>query len=145
MENRFNLVDEPWIPVTDHSRVSLRQIFSNPYYRSLGGTPVQKIALLKLLLAIGQAAITPRDKTEWEELGVQGLVKRCLQYLDKWYDRFYLYGERPFLQMPAVRAAKIQPFGAVLPEVSTGNTTVLSQIQRQREWMMVRRLCCSWF
>ncbi len=133
MENRFNLVDESWIPVADHGRVSLRQIFSNPDYRSLGGNSVQKIALLKLLLAIAQAAATPKDEVEWKALGAQGLAERCLEYLDKWYDRFYLYGERPFLQMPAIKVAKVQSFGAVLPEVSTGNTTVLSQIQRQRD------------
>lgn len=132
MENRFNLIDEPWIPVADHGRVSLRQIFTNPEYRSLGGNPVQKIALLKLLLAIGQAAATPRDESEWKTLGTEGLAERCLAYLDKWHDRFYLYGEKPFLQMPAIKAAKLQPYGAVLPEVSTGNTTVLSQIQVQR-------------
>lgn len=132
MENRFNLIDEPWIPVADHGRVSLRQIFSNPEYRSLGGNPVQKIALLKLLLAIAQAAATPKDEGEWKALGADGLAERCLAYLDQWDDRFYLYGEKPFLQMPAIKTAKIQPFGAVLPEVSTGNTTVLSQTQVQR-------------
>lgn len=132
MENRFNLVDEPWIPVADHGRVSLRDIFSNPQYRSLGGNPVQKVALLKLLLAIAQAAATPETEAEWQALGAEGLASRCLAYLDKWHDRFYLYGEQPFLQMPAIRGAKIQSFGAVLPEVSTGNTTVLSQIQVER-------------
>jgi CRISPR system Cascade subunit CasA len=132
MENRFNLIDEPWIPVADHGRVSLRQIFSNPSYRSLGGNPVQKIALLKLLLAIAQAAATPKDDAEWKAMGQEGLASLCLSYLDRWHDRFYLYGEKPFLQMPAVSTAKIQPFGAVLPEVSTGNTTVLSQIQIER-------------
>lgn len=132
MENRFNLIDEPWIPVADHGRVSLRQAFSNPEYRSLGGNPVQKIALFKLLLAIAQAAATPENESEWKALGAQGLSERCLAYLDQWHDRFYLYGERPFLQMPAIQAAKTQSFGAVLPEVSTGNTTVLSQIQVQR-------------
>ncbi|MBD2858155.1 type I-E CRISPR-associated protein Cse1/CasA [Spongiibacter sp. KMU-158] len=132
MEDRFNLVDEPWIPVADHGRVSLKQIFTNPEYRSLGGNPVQKIALLKLLLAIAQAAVTPKDEFEWKALGAEGLAERCLAYLDKWHDRFYLYGEKPFLQMPAINIAKVQPFGAVLPEVSTGNTTVLSQVQVQR-------------
>nr|WP_067292634.1 type I-E CRISPR-associated protein Cse1/CasA [Marinobacterium profundum] len=132
MENRFNLIDEPWIPVVDHGRVSLRQLFSQSDYRSLGGNPVQKIALLKLLLAIAQSAVTPENEDEWKALGAQGLAERCLAYLDKWHDRFYLYGERPFLQMPTIKTAKIQPFGAVLPEVSTGNTTVLSQIQVQR-------------
>ncbi|MBE0508449.1 MAG: type I-E CRISPR-associated protein Cse1/CasA [Marinospirillum sp.] len=132
MENRFNLIDEPWIPVADQGRVSLRQIFSHPEYRSLGGNPVQKIALLKLLLAIAQAAATPKDEAEWKALGAEGLAKQCLAYLDQWHDHFYLYGEKPFLQMPAIKAAKTQSFGAVLPEVSTGNTTVLSQIQVQR-------------
>lgn len=132
MENRFNLVDEPWIPVADHGRVSLRAIFSNPQYRSLGGNPVQKVALLKLLLAIAQAAATPDTEAEWQALGAEGLASRCLVYLDKWHGRFYLYGEQPFLQMPAIREAKLQSFGAVLPEVSTGNTTVLSQIQVER-------------
>ena len=132
MDNRFNLVDESWIPVADHGRVSLRDVFSNPLYRSLGGNPVQKIALLKLLLSIAQAAATPETEVEWQSLGSEGLASRCLAYLDKWHDRFYLYGERPFLQMPAIREAREQSFGAVLPEVSTGNTTVLSQIQVQR-------------
>lgn len=133
MENRFNLIDEPWIPVADHGRVSLKQIFSNPEYRSLGGNPVQKIALMKLLLAIAQAEATPENEAEWKSLGAVGLMERCLVYLDKWHDRFYLYGEKPFLQMPAISSAKLQPYGAVLPEVSTGNTTVLSQVQLQRE------------
>jgi len=132
MNNRFNLVEEPWIPLADHDRVSLRQIFSPPGYRSLGGNAVQKISLLKLLLAIAQSAETPRDETELRLLGVQGLRDHCLLYLDRWHDRFYLYGERPFLQMPAISSARVQSFGAVLPDVSTGNTTVLSQIQVQQ-------------
>lgn len=102
MENRFNLIDEPWIPVADYGRVSLRDIFSRPEYQSLGGNPVQKIAAFKLLLAIAQAAATPADEKEWQALGAQGLADKCLAYLDKWHDRFYLYGEKPFLQMPAI-------------------------------------------
>lgn len=132
MQNRFNLIDEPWIPVADHGRVSLRQIFSNPDYRSLGGNPVQKIAVLKLLLAIAQAAATPEDETEWKAMGAEGLAKHCLAYLDGWRDRFFLYGDKPFLQMLNIRAAKVQPYGAVIPEISTGNTTVLSQVNVQR-------------
>ena len=132
MDNHFNLIDEAWIPVVDVGRVSLRQIFSNVEYRGLGGNPVQKIALMKLLLAIAQAAITPADIQEWKALGARGLAKCCLDYLTQWHDQFYLYGARPFLQMPAIKAAARQSFGAVLPEVSTGNTTVLSQIQVER-------------
>ena len=132
MENRFNLIDEPWIPVADVGRVSLSQLFSNPEYRALGGNPIQKIALMKLLLAIAQAACTPKNEEEWRLLGAKGLAEKCLGYLEGRHDKFYLYGDMPFLQMPAVSKANVQPFGAVLPEISTGNTTVLSQVQVER-------------
>lgn len=129
MENRFNLIDEPWIPVAGAGRVSLWQLFENPQYRSLGGNPVQRIALMKLLLAIAQAAATPADEQAWRTLGSEGLARSCLAYLDRWHERFYLYGERPFLQMPAIRKAGVKRFGVGLPEISTGNATVLTQGQ----------------
>lgn len=131
-ENRFNLIDKPWIPVTDVGRISLRQLFSHPEYRALGGNPVQKIALTKLLLAIAQSAYTPENDQDWANLKATGLAEKCLAYLNQWHERFFLYGSQPFLQMPAIKAAAIQPFGAVLPEVSTGNTTVLTQSQVER-------------
>lgn len=132
MENRFNLIDEPWIPVVDVGRVSLRELFSRPEYRALGGTPVQKIAMTKLLLAIVQAAATPDDDAQWQEWGWLGMAERVLVYLEKWHDVFFLYGGRPFLQMPAVSSAEVKPFGAVLPDVATGNTTVLIQSQAEK-------------
>lgn len=130
--SRFNLIDEPWIPIADQGFVSLSQVFSNPDYRALGGNPVQKIALTKLLLAIAQAASTPEDDMAWQSLGANGLATQCLSYLGKWHECFWLYGERPFLQMPQVSVAATQNAGAVLPEIATGNTTVLigSQIER---------------
>lgn len=133
MQNRFNLVDEPWIPITDVGRISLRQLFSEPDYRALGGDPIQKISLMKFLLAIAQAACTPQDNREWESLGASGVASKCLGYLERWYERFYLYGERPFLQMPAISAARVQSFGTVLPDIATGNTTILhhSQVEHQ--------------
>ncbi len=131
MENRFNLIDEPWIPVADVGRVSLNDIFSNPSLRGLGGNPVQKIALTKLLLAIAQAAATPQDNDEWKAMGWQGMADKCLSYLSKWHDRFYLYGDQPFLQMPAISSAEVKSLGVLSPEISTGNTTVLTQSQKE--------------
>lgn len=133
MENRFNLIDEPWIPVVDSERASLKDIFSKPGLRALGGNPVQKIALTKLLLAIAQAAATPQDDDAWRQMGWQGMADKCLHYLQQWHDRFYLYGEQPFLQMPAIAQAEVKTLGVVSPEVSTGNTTVLTQSQIERE------------
>lgn len=132
MENRFNLIDEPWIPVADVGRASLRQIFSEPDFRALGGNPVQRIALLKLLLAIAQAAATPEDEAGWRTLGATGLATRCLAYLDQWRDRFFLYGDAPFLQVPAIAAAQVKTYGTVLPAVATGNTTVVNETQNEQ-------------
>lgn len=132
MDNRFNLIDEPWIPVADFGRVSLKEVFSRPELRALGGNPVQKIALTKLLLAIAQAAATPKDDEHWQQMGWQGMADRCLSYLHQWYDRFYLYGEKPFLQMPEIARAAEKSIGVVSPEVSTGNTTVLTQSQKEQ-------------
>ncbi|MCU8269052.1 type I-E CRISPR-associated protein Cse1/CasA [Vibrio vulnificus] len=132
MENRFNLIDEPWIPITDIGLVSLKQLFSEKNYRSLGGTPLEKIAVTKFLLAITQSACTPEDDAAWNQLGVEGLASACLTYLEKWHDRFYLYGEKPFLQMPAVEKAEVKSFGAVMPDVATGNTTCLTQYHAEK-------------
>lgn len=131
-ESCFNLIDEPWIPIVDIGLVSLKQLFSHNDYRALGGNPVQKIALTKLLLAIAQAAATPEDDDAWAELGVDGMLARCLRYLEHWRYRFWLYGEQPFLQIPAIQAASVQSYGAVLAEIATGNTTVLTQCQMEK-------------
>lgn len=132
MEQHFNLIDEPWIPVADKGRVSLRQMFTEPGLRALGGNPVEKIALLKLLLAIAQAAATPEDEDAWRTMGADGLASKCIAYLEQWHDRFDLYGERPFLQMPSIAAAECKSYGTVQPEVATGNTTVLNGGQLER-------------
>ena len=110
MEKRFNLIDEPWIPIADYGRVSLHDIFSQQKYQNLGGNPVQKIAVFKLLLAIAQAAVTPDDELAWRHLGVKGMADTCLDYLSRWHKRFYLYGDQPFLQMPAIKKARALSF-----------------------------------
>jgi len=133
MESRFSLIDDAWIPIAGVCRVSLEQIFTHPEYRFLGGNPVQKIALLKLLLAVAQAAATPSNEEEWLAMGSHGLAEKCLFYLKKWHDRFYLYGEKPFLQMPEISSAALQRFGALLPEIATGNTTVHMQSQVEKK------------
>ncbi len=102
-QNRFNLIDEPWIPVIDKGLVSLGEIFSDPTIPALGGNPVQKIALTKLLLAIGQAACTPETTEQLERLDAETFRTACCNYLETWYDSFWLFGDKPFLQMPAVR------------------------------------------
>ncbi len=130
MTPHFNLVDEPWIPVTDFGRASLRQVFADPGLQSLGGNPIERIALTKLLLAIAQAAGTPATEAELSTPAT--LAQGCLSYLEAWREHFFLYGPHPFLQVPEVAGANLQIYGAVIPEWATGNTTLLTQIQAGR-------------
>ena len=46
----FNLIEEQWIPVAQIGLVSLRDIFSNPDLPALGGSVLEKIAVMKLRL-----------------------------------------------------------------------------------------------
>lgn len=133
LDNRFNLIDEAWIPVVDVGLVSLRDVFQNSGYRQLNGNPAEKMALMKLLLAIGQAAVTPVDEIEWRDFGSAGLAKQCLDYLEHWHDRFYLFGDRPFLQIPAIKTAEEKPFSAVMLGMANGNNTVLWHSQMPRD------------
>jgi len=129
----FNLVDEAWIPIAGKGLVSLRGVFASQGVGALGGNPIQKIALLKLFQAIAQAARTPMDDSDWAAMGPKGLGEACLAYLDKWHESFWLYGEKPFLQMPAIERAEKKSFGTPLPHIATGNTTVLLDLHRERQ------------
>lgn len=130
--NRYNLIDEPWIPIVGAKKISLWELFSNPTYQEFGGNPIQKISIMKLLLAIAQAACTPEDDEDWRSLGSAGMAEKSLTYLDEWRESFWLYGEKPFLQMPAIKQAEEVNFGTVFPEIATGNTTLLTQSQIEK-------------
>ncbi|WP_420843714.1 type I-E CRISPR-associated protein Cse1/CasA [Leptospirillum ferriphilum] len=158
LEDRFNLIDEPWIPVTEVGLVSLKQLFSEPFYRSLGGSPIDKIALTKFLLAIAQTADTPESDEDWVMLTPEKLARECLSYLEERHDLFYLYGDRPFLQMPAIRNSELKPFGSTIPGIAAKpvmkgkqiNTTILfqSEIEKnltdgEKALLIVRLMGCA--
>lgn len=132
-DKKFNLIDEQWIPIRERGLFSLRDIFSDPSLRRIGGNPIQKTAIFKLLCAIAQAAWTPKTEEEWRQSTVEDFCRKCLAYLEKWHEKFWLYGDEPFLQVPAVANVKVAPFAALNPEKASGNTTVLTQIQLQTE------------
>jgi CRISPR system Cascade subunit CasA len=141
MENRFNLVEEDWIPVAGQGRVSLRRIFTDKSLKSLGGTSIQKISVLKFLLAIAQAAYTPKDDDEWKKMGAEGMAQKCLDYLDEKRELFWLYGEKPFLQYPILATKKTvkgkelvrhDSGRSYLPDLSSTNDTLINEIQIDR-------------
>jgi CRISPR system Cascade subunit CasA len=102
-ERRFNLIEENWIPIIGAGMVSLRRIFQDLSLLNLAGNPIQVLSMIKLLLALCQTACTPKDELEWDALGPDGLADKVLRYLEEHRDCFWLYGEKPFLQMPSVK------------------------------------------
>jgi len=114
----FNLTTSPWIPLSGQSLVSLSHVFADKQPNALGGDPVLKIALYKLLFAIAQASFTPQDEAELSVVGKEGLRERCLNYLNQHAALFDLYGDKPFLQMPAICSAREVPYGVIQTEIA---------------------------
>ena len=124
----FNLADEPWIDVAGHPRQSLRQFFTGGgEFRNFGGNAVDKMAMLRFMLALAHAAVELPDDAAWRALTPEVLAQKILAYLDTWHDTFDLFGEKPFLQFPQLRASKkALPYSTLQPSVAVGNKSVLT-------------------
>lgn len=136
-DSRFNLVHEKWIPAVGKGRVSLLDIFSDDSIHDLAGNAIQKIALIKLFIAIAQASCRLKDEEAWKETGVNGLSDRIIDYLQSHESCFYLYGDKPFLQMPVlaeIKEAKVQEiYFGYLPDLASENDSLLRQLQDKSE------------
>lgn len=117
----FNLVDEPWISVIDISggmkEVSLLELFRQASQLKClsNDLPTQDFAILRVLLAILQRAVSPMvDELDedvepsefWSELwGAPELPLDYIEiYLEKWHNCFDLFDEeRPFMQVPNLK------------------------------------------
>ncbi|MFI6030784.1 type I-E CRISPR-associated protein Cse1/CasA [Amycolatopsis magusensis] len=108
----FPLTTSPWIPVLDLARagtgdefreVGLSEALTRAHQLRLApGGAQEEAVLLRLLLALYDAAAGPSDTAEWdaawqeETLDPQG---RVAAYLQRWSTRFDLFDpERPFAQ-----------------------------------------------
>lgn len=125
---RFNLAEEPWLPVVrldgTSAEVSLSTLLTEAHLirRLLGWSPPMTAALHRLVLALMHQIYGPATKAEWKELWrAERLPTPNLPA-----DRFELFdSERPFLQCPAV--AKVPPSSAakLVPHLAVGNNTTL--------------------
>ncbi len=130
----FSLFSEPWIPIVENDRKSLKQVFTDSSLNQIGGSATEKIAIFKFLLAIAQCAYTPKNEEEWLAIGSSGLAQKVLSYLRKHEQSFDLYGEKPFMQILGARKATLKPFATIVPEIASGNTTVLTHAQVARHF-----------
>ncbi|MDO4569291.1 MAG: type I-E CRISPR-associated protein Cse1/CasA [Planctomycetia bacterium] len=125
----FNLVNKPWIPIAGVGERSLRDVFEHPEYQRLGGMPVEKVVILRLLLSIVHASTQIPDKKAWRKLTPEQIARNALAYLEKWHDRFDLFDEEhPFLQFPQLKG-KCEKAGleGIAWTAASGNKTLLTQ------------------
>lgn len=101
----MNLATDPWIPIVhrngQHQLVSLCQVFAEGKdYTDLAVRPHERIALMRLLIAIAQAALDgPEDIDGWDTVPDQ-LPNSASEYLKQWMESFELFHpQRPFLQI----------------------------------------------
>ena len=131
----MNLTIEPWIPAlrADGRRelFSLQDLFAQAHeLRDLAAKPHERIALMRLLLCITQAALDgPADEDAWEQC--QPLIQpRVRAYLDKRRGSFELFGDGPrFLQLPKLQPGKESDEGNAATKLdlalATGNNSTL--------------------
>lgn len=101
----MNLVTDPWIPVImpdgGFRTAGLAELFENAgHIQDLAANPIQRIALMRLLICISQAALDgPKDEEDWYGCR-ERLPAMAGTYLGKWKSAFQLRGQKPFMQIP---------------------------------------------
>jgi len=122
----FNLVEEPWILVGPR-KMGLETLYkSMTDIRMLSGTPIEKIATIRLLLCISQAALDgPEDEEDWLSCK-DNIIPSSLSYIKKWKDHFDLYSpEYPFLQFKPLLDNKTSCLSKIIYGRACGNNHTL--------------------
>ena len=110
----YNLLDEPWVPVRlldgTITEVGLLELLqrSTDIADLACELPTQNIAIQRLVLAVAYRVATPLDAEEWlEQLEEGAPIEQMIEYLEKWRERFYLFGgQYPFMQVADLRTPK---------------------------------------
>jgi len=134
----MNLVSDGWVPVISEdgnsTLVSLDTLFRDAEcIRDLIANPPQRIALMRLLICITQAALDgPEDEEDWVRCRNR-IGSSSREYLAKWQHRFELYGEQPFLQIAALRASEKDVFKTPLDKMDIDLATASRHVLFDRE------------
>lgn len=110
----YNLLDEPWIPVRlldgTIADVGLLELLrrTTEIADLACELPTQSIAIQRLVLAIAYRVAPPRDASDWVRQWDEGApTEQMIEYLERWRDRFFLFGGRfPFMQVADLRTEK---------------------------------------
>lgn len=131
----MNLVTEPWIPVVKpdgkHQLVSLLDVYTKGHeFSDLAVRPHERIALIRFLICIAQAALDgPEDIQAWDE-APEKLPEKADRYLQIWCDSFELFHPtKPFLQVAWPKRAnasdKPSPVSKLDIPLAAGNNSTL--------------------
>jgi CRISPR system Cascade subunit CasA len=133
---RFNLVEDPWLPVLGQSgpqlvsiRTALRDSRTIREFDGLG--PLESVATLRLLVAILVDTLRWETTAEWGEAWALGHfdATRVDAYLGRHAQRFDLFDDAdPFYQVATlepINSTGVKPVALVMPEVASGNNTPL--------------------
>ena len=126
----YNLLDEPWVPVRllngTITEVGLLELLqrSTDIADLACELPTQNIAIQRLVLAVAYRVATPLDTEEWlEQLEEGAPIEQMIDYLEKWRERFYLFGgQYPFMQVADLRTPKdtVSGLEKVIADVPNG-------------------------
>jgi CRISPR system Cascade subunit CasA len=113
----MNLTTNAWIPIVwvngKAGTVSLREAFERGHeIQDLAVRPHERIALMRLLICIAQAALDgPADYDDWK-VCLPRIVPSSLEYLDRWRHAFELFGSgQRFLQVANLKRPTIKSSG----------------------------------
>ena len=126
----MNLIGDPWIPVV-FQEGQTRTVGLNDLYeqaeeiRDLALAPPQRIAVMRLLICITQAALNgPEDKNEWLSCKSR-IAPESLKYMAKEKEKFDLFGETPFMQIKDLEADKSSLLDKLDFGLASGNNKTL--------------------
>ncbi|MGA2608833.1 MAG: type I-E CRISPR-associated protein Cse1/CasA [Terriglobia bacterium] len=113
----MNLTTDAWIPIVwadgRPGTVSLCGVFERGHeIRDLAVRPHERIALMRLLICIAQAALDgPNDHDDWETCRPK-IAPAALDYLRRWHAAFGLFGGgQRFLQVGNLKKPAKEPNG----------------------------------
>lgn len=132
--SRFNLIDEPWIPVRfpDGTRAELNLRDTLLRAKDIAviedASPLVVAALHRFLLAVLYRALegpTDIDQAKgWFQSGLP--ADKIDAYLEHWRDRFWLFDEKaPFFQIPDFQPKKWNAWTVLAAEHNANNAKVL--------------------
>jgi len=152
--SRFNLIDEPWIPVRypDGSRDELGIRDTLLRAKDIAAiedpSPLVVAALHRFLLAVLYRALEgPTDIDQAKTLFKAGIPgEKVIEYLEKWRPRFWLFDEQyPFGQNPHVPKDEIEPWTKLTAEHNaTSNKVLFDHIDTNNPGPRESKDCARW-